>query len=113
MNDRERPQIDQDLAERLAGGWFAMTGFDFLSIVYMVSAEATQAAVGSQRKGADNQELAEAVTDAVNEWMNEQKDFLIGFDTGELPPARAVRQAAEESLFPDPEYDDNLEEGIK
>lgn len=109
----ERPQMEQELAERLATGMFKMTGFDFLSIVYMVSAEATQAAVGAQQRGADNQELAESVTDAVNEWMNEQKDFLLGFDTGELPPAQAIRQAAEESLFPDPEYDDDLEEGIK
>lgn len=112
MSD-ERPQVEQELAERLATGMLKLTGFDFLSIVYMVSAEATQAAVGLAQKGASSQEIAEGVTDAVNEWMNEQKDFLLGFDTGELPPARAVRQAAEDSLFPEPEYDDDLEEGIK
>lgn len=119
MNDDERPQIEQELAERLGRGWFAMNGFDVLSIVYMISAEATQAAIkavydrGGKVSSEDSQYITEAVTDAINEWMNVQKDFILSFDTGELPPARAVRQAAEDSLFPEPEYDDDLEEGIK
>lgn len=101
----ERPQIDRDLAERLGGGWFAMNGFDFLSLVYMISAEATQAALGQGRKDATDQEVVEAVTDAVNEWLNEKKDFILGFDTGEAPPARLAAEAARQALEPSPEGD--------
>lgn len=95
----DRPQIDQDLAERLAAGMFTMTGFDFLSIVYMISAEATTAAVGLRNDDASDQEIIEGVTDAINEWMNVQKDFIFGFENGDRPPAELVREAAERSGY--------------
>jgi hypothetical protein len=78
--ERERPAVDNDLIERLALNMFRMTGTDFLTITYMISAEATKAAIGAKERNATDEEIVAAVTDAVNEWMNVQKDFILGFD---------------------------------
>lgn len=109
----ERPQVEQELAERLAAGWFAMTGFDFLSIVYMVSAEATKAAIGATGRPMtddENQAIVESVTDAVNEWMNVQKDFILGFETDQKPPVRLAREAAQRAGIPIEGDDPNTRE---